>query len=391
MRLSSYVTGMAGGEEAGAWAIHGNARRRQHAGEDLLVLSIGDHDFTTDERIVEATVASLRAGNHHYTRSIGIQPLRAAAAAFHGTVIGETVGPENVAITPGAQCGVFTAAQCVLDPGDEVIAFDPMYVTYLGALEARGARVVQVPLLPEDQFLPDPDRVRAALTGRTKAIMINTPNNPTGVIYPRETLEALALICRERDLWMISDEVYCTMCYERSHLSPRLLDGMAERTISLYSLSKSHAMTGFRMGWMVASENVIAAADDVVSSMMFGSPPFIQDAAHTALTSAVDTVETIRERYHHRRDLICQALARVPKVTIRKPDAGMFLMIDIRETGWNAIDFAWKLLEEQRLALLPGEGFGRQLAGHLRLSYGANDEDLAEAARRLSVFVQKNG
>jgi len=220
MRLSSYVTGMAGGEEAGAWAIHGNARRRQHAGEDLLVLSIGDHDFTTDDRIVEATVASLRAGNHHYTRSIGIQPLRAAAAAFHGTVIGETVGSENVAITPGAQCGVFTAAQCVLDPGDEVIAFDPMYVTYLGALEARGARVVQVPLLPEDQFLPDPDRVRAALTGRTKAIMINTPNNPTGVIYPRETLEALSLICRERDLWMISDEVYCTMCYERSHLSP---------------------------------------------------------------------------------------------------------------------------------------------------------------------------
>jgi arginine:pyruvate transaminase len=379
MRLSSYVTGMAGGEEAGAWAIHSNAAGRQRAGEDLLVLTIGDHDFTTDKRIVEATVASLRAGNHHYTPSIGTQSLRAAAAAFHGTVIGEAVRPENVVITPGAQCGVFTAAQCVLDPGDEVIAFDPMYVTYRGALEARGAKVVQVPLLPEDQFLPDPDLVRAALTGRTKAIMINTPNNPTGVIYPRETLEALALICRERDLWMISDEVYCTMCYERSHLSPRLLDGMAERTVSLYSLSKSHAMTGFRMGWMVASENVIAAADDVVSSMMFGTPPFIQDAAHTALTSVLDTVETIRARYHHRRDLICEALAGVPKVTIRKPDAGMFLMIDIRETGWNAI------------ALLPGEGFGCQLAGHLRLSYGANDKDLAEAARRFSAFVQKNG
>jgi len=391
MRLSSYVTGMAGGEEAGAWAIHSNAAGRQRAGEDLLVLTIGDHDFTTDKRIVEATVASLRAGNHHYTPSIGTQSLRAAAAAFHGTVIGEAVRPENVVITPGAQCGVFTAAQCVLDPGDEVIAFDPMYVTYRGALEARGAKVVQVPLLPEDQFLPDPDLVRAALTGRTKAIMINTPNNPTGVIYPRETLEALALICRERDLWMISDEVYCTMCYERSHLSPRLLDGMAERTVSLYSLSKSHAMTGFRMGWMVASENVIAAADDVVSSMMFGTPPFIQDAAHTALTSVLDTVETIRARYHHRRDLICEALAGVPKVTIRKPDAGMFLMIDIRETGWNAIDFAWKLLEEQSLALLPGEGFGCQLAGHLRLSDGANDKDLAEAARRFSAFVQKNG
>ena len=187
MRLSSYVAGMAGGEEAGAWAIHGTAKKRQRAGEDLLVLSIGDHDFTTDARIVEATVASLRAGNHHYTPSIGFQPLRQAAVDFHGTVIGETVGVANVAITPGAQCGVFTAAQCILDPGDEVIAFDPMYVTYLGALEVRGAKVVLVPLLPEDDFLPDPARVRAALTSRTRAIMLNTPNNPTGVIYTNGT------------------------------------------------------------------------------------------------------------------------------------------------------------------------------------------------------------
>ena len=209
--------------------------------------------------------------------------------------------------------------------------------------------------------------------------------------YPRETLEGLAEICREHDLWMISDEVYCTMCYEQPHLSPRLLDGMAERTISVYSLSKSHAMTGFRMGWMVASEAVINAADDVMSSMMFGTAPFIQDAALTALTDALDTVDNVRALYRHRRDLICDALSAVPKLKIRRPDAGMFLMIDIRETGWNAIDFAWRLLEEQGLALLPGEGFGRELAGHLRLSYGANDEDLTEAARRLSAFVQKNG
>jgi aspartate/methionine/tyrosine aminotransferase len=266
-----------------------------------------------------------------------------------------------------------------------------MYVTYLGALEARGARVILVPLSPEDGFLPDMDRVRAALSDRTKAIMLNTPNNPTGAVYPRETLEALAAICLELDLWMISDEVYCTMCYEHQHMSPRMLDGMADRTISVYSLSKSHAMTGFRMGWMVASKEVIDAADDVVSSMMFGTAPFIQHAALTALTDALDTVDTIRERYRHRRDLICDALSAVPKIMVRRPDAGMFLMVDIRETGWNAIDFAWKLLEEQGLALLPGEGFGRELAGHLRLSYGASDEDLAEAARRLSVFIQKYG
>jgi aspartate/methionine/tyrosine aminotransferase len=391
MRFSTYVTGMAGGEEMGAWAIHANARRRQRAGEDLLVLSIGDHDFSTDDRIVEATIASLKAGNHHYTPSIGFQPLRDAAAAFHGKVIGEAVDSSNVAIVPGTQCGVFAAAQCVLDPGDEVIAFDPIYVTYLGALRARGAKVVQVPLLPEDGFLPDPAKVRAVLSPRTKAIMVNTPNNPTGAVYPSEALEALADICRERDLWMISDEVYCTMTFEQPHVSPRMLDDMADRVISVYSLSKSHAMTGFRMGWMVGSEAVIDAVDGVMGSMMFGTPPFVQHAALTALTDAVDTVATIRDLYRKRRDLICEALSTVPKLKIRKPDAGMFLMIDIRETGWDAIEFAWKLLEDQRLALLPGEGFGRQLAGHLRLSYGASDENLAEAARRLSAFVQRNG
>ena len=166
---------------------------------------------------------------------------------------------------------------------------------------------------------------------------------------------------------------------------------MAERTISIYSLSKSHAMTGFRIGWVVASQAVIRAIDDVLGSMMFGTPPFIQDAAHTALTSAVDVVEDVRSLYRHRRDLICDALSAVPKLKLRKPGAGMFLMIDIRDTGWDAIDFAWKLLEEQQLALLPGEGFGKQLAGHLRLSYGASDEQLTEAARRLSAFVQAHG
>ncbi|MBM85512.1 MAG: arginine--pyruvate aminotransferase AruH [Rhodospirillaceae bacterium] len=391
MKLSSYVTGMVGGEETDAWAIHSNAQNRRRSGEDLLLLSIGDHDFTTDRRIVDAAVNSLRAGNHHYTPSIGFQYLREAVAEFHARVIGEVVGPANVAITPGAQSGVFAAAQCLLDPGDEVLGFDPMYVTYMDALEARGARVIILPLFAEDGFLPDPDRIRAAVSSRTKAIMLNTPNNPTGVVYPRETLEALASICVEHDLWLISDEVYCTMCFDTPHLSPRLLEDMAERTIGVYSLSKSHAMTGFRMGWMVGSEPVIQAAGDVMGSMMFGTAPFIQDAANAALTSAVDVVDMVRDRYRQRRDLICDALEALPKINIRRPSAGMFLMIDIRGTGWDAIDFAWKLLEEQRLALLPGEGFGKQLAGHLRLSYGASDEDLTDAACRLSAFLQKNG
>ncbi|UUX51820.1 pyridoxal phosphate-dependent aminotransferase [Nisaea acidiphila] len=389
---SIYIAAMQGVEAEDAWAVHSEARKRWRAGEkDLIVLSVGDHDFTTDERIVDSAVSSLRAGHHHYTPSIGLVPLREKIAAFHSKRVGEPVGPENVAVVPGAQCGVFTAGLAVLDPGDHVIAFDPMYVTYYGALIARGATLSQVPLHPENDFLPDMEEVRAALRPETRAMVINSPNNPTGAVWPKETMEVIADFCREHDLWLISDEVYCTMTYEQPHHCPRLIEGMKDRTMSVYSFSKSHAMTGWRLGWVVADPKSIEAIEMVMGSMLFGSPPFVQEAAMTALDAAEDTVDSIRELYRHRRDRVCEGLAAVPKIKLRKPDAGMFLMLDIRETGWNAIDFAWKLLEEQKVSLLPGEGFGKMLEGHLRLSYGASDETLDEAARRLSAFIQKHG
>lgn len=390
--LSSYIAAMRGIEAEDAWAVHGTAKRRWRAGEtDIIVLSIGDHDFTTDDRIVNRAVRSLREGHHHYTPSIGLMPLREKVAAFHSRRMGEEIGADRVAVLPGAQSGVFASGLATLNPGDHVIGFDPMYVTYFGALIARGATLSQVPLHPENGFLPDPAEIRAALRPETRAIIINSPNNPTGAIWPRATLEAIAEICRERDLWLLSDEVYCTMTYEQPHLSPRLLDGMKERTLATYSFSKSHAMTGWRLGWVVAEPDTIEAMELIMGSMMFGTPPFIQDAAITALGEAEDTVDTIRDLYRHRRDRVCDALSAIPKVKVRKPDAGMFLMLDIRETGMEAIDFAWKLLEEQKLSLLPGEGFGKMLQGHLRLSYGASDETLDEAARRLSAFIQKHG
>ncbi|WP_193184174.1 pyridoxal phosphate-dependent aminotransferase [Nisaea sediminum] len=389
---SSYIAAMGGSEADDAWAVHSEARRLSRTGEkDLIVLSVGDHDFTTDERIVDAAVKSLQAGHHHYTPNIGLMPLREKIAAFHSKRIGEPVGVENVAVIPGAQCGVFTAGLATLNPGDHVIAFDPMYVTYYGALIARGATLTQVPLRPENDFRPDMDDIRAALRPETRAMVVNSPNNPTGAVWPRETMEAIATLCRERDLWLISDEVYCTMTYEQPHFCPRLIDGMKDRTVSVYSFSKSFAMTGWRLGWVVAAPETIKAVEHVMSAMLFGSPPFVQEAAMTALDEAEDTVDNIRKLYRHRRDRVCDALASVPKVKLRKPDAGMFLMLDIRETGMNTIDFAWKLLEEQKVSLLPGEGFGKMLAGHLRLSYGASDETLDEAGRRLSAFIQRNG
>lgn len=383
---------MGGAEAQDTWAIHTEARRRLKEGDtDTIILSVGDHDFTTDERIVATAVQALQEGQHHYTASIGLMPLREKLAEYHSARMGEKVTAENIAVVPGAQCGVFCAGLATLDPGDHVIAFDPMYVTYAGALIARGATLTQVPLHPENGFLPDIADVRAALRPETKAMVINSPNNPTGAVWPREILDALAAICREHDLWLISDEVYCTMTYEKPHVCARLLEDMKDRTLSLYSFSKGHAMTGWRLGWIVADPATIRAIGQIMGVMMFGSPPFIQAAAMTALTEAVDTTDRIRALYRHRRDRVCEALAGVPKVNFRKPDGGMFLMLDIRETGMDTMEFAWKLLDEQKLSLLPAEGFGDMLRGHLRLSYGASDETLDEAGRRLSAFIQRHG
>lgn len=391
-RHSSYIAAMGGSDADDAWAIHTEARKRYRAGdEDVIVLSVGDHDFTTDDRIVETAVSALRAGQHHYTASIGFVPLREKIAEYHSATMGEPVTAENVAVIPGAQCGVFTAGLITLNPGDHVVTFDPMYVTYYGALIARGATLSQVPLRPENDFRPDIAEVRAAIRPETKAMVINSPNNPTGAVWPKETLEELAAVCREHDLWLISDEVYCSMTFEEPHVCPRALADMKDRTISVYSFSKGHAMTGWRLGWIVAAPDTIKAVEQVMGAMLFGSPPFVQAAAMTALQEAVDSVDRIRDLYRHRRDRVCKALSGIPKVKIRKPDGGMFLMLDIRETGMDTTDFAWKLLEEQKLALLPGEGFGDMLAGHLRLSFGASDETLDEAARRLSAFIQKYG
>lgn len=391
MQFSSYIDEFQKVGGSSAWAIHGQARARARAGEDILVLSIGDHDFDTPTEIVDSAVAALRAGRHHYAGPIGIPELRQAITGYHKDVIGEEIKAENVAVLPGAQNGVFTAAMTVLNPGDEIITFDPMYITYAGAFLARHAIMKPVPLRPENNFQPDPAEVAAAITPKTRAIMVNSPTNPTGAVFTREVLEAMAKMCIEHDLWMISDEVYSTLTFEREHISPRRIDGMAERTISIYSLSKSHAMTGWRLGWIVASEEAIRMVEPVTSSMLFGTATFLQDAMLTAVGSAAHVKDDIRDIYRKRRDTICDALKGVPKVKITPPDAGMFLMIDIRDTGMGSIEFAQGLLDDQALALLPGEGFGKTLEGHLRLSYSVEPEILEDAARRVSRFIQKAG
>ncbi|GHS84618.1 pyridoxal phosphate-dependent aminotransferase [Pseudomonas kermanshahensis] len=372
------------GDGAAAWDIHYRALAMQAEGKDVLLLSVGDPDFDTPAPIVEAAIDSLRAGHTHYADVRGKLALRQAIADRHRQRSGQPVSADQVTVLAGAQCALFCVAQCVLDPGDEVIVAEPMYVTYEAVFGACGATVVPVPVKPENGFRVCPQDVAARITPRTRALALNSPHNPSGASLPRSTWEALAELCIAHDLWLISDEVYSELLYEGEHVSPGSLPGMAERTATLNSLSKSHAMTGWRVGWVVGSPELATHLENLALCMLYGSPDFIQDAAVVALNQPLPALEAMRDAYRQRRDLVCEQLAGCPGVKALKPDGGMFVMVDIRETGLSAQAFADRLLDREGVSVLAGEAFGPSAAGHIRLGLVVGAEALAEACQRIA-------
>src|SRR6185295_9092980 len=387
MRFSPLVDRI-GGEGASAWEIHYRAVKDQRAGRDVIILSVGDPDFDTPAAITDATIAALRAGDTHYSDLLGLEELRAAIARRVQAKTGQATTLDNVAVMAGAQCGLFASALCLLAPGDEVIVPEPMYVTYEATLQAPGAGIVPVPQRPENGFHLDPKDVARAITPRTRAIFFATPCNPTGAMMPRATLEQVAALARQHDLWVVSDEVYASLTFGERHVSIASLPGMAERAVTINSLSKSHAMTGWRMGWMVAPKALIAHIYNLSMAMLYGLPTFLQRGAVVALEQDLAEVEVMRATYQRRRDMAVARLNQVPGLSCLSPDAGMFMMLDVRGTGLSAADFSKRLYEATGVSMLDATAFGQSAAGHVRMSFVADDKSLEEACRRISSFTR---
>ena len=387
MRFSPLVDRLQG-EGVAAWDLHYRAAADQRAGRDVIVLSVGDPDFDTPAAITEATIAALRAGETHYSDLLGLDELRTAVARRHQEKSGQPTTIKNVAIMSGAQCGLFASSMCLLAPGDEVIVPEPMYVTYEATLQAPGARIVSVPQRPENGFHLDPKDVARAITQRTRAIYFATPCNPTGAMMPRATLEQVAALARQHDLWVVSDEVYATLTFSEQHVSIAGLPGMAERAVTINSLSKSHAMTGWRMGWMVGPKPLIAHVYNLSMAMLYGLPTFLQRGAVVALEQDLAEVEVMRATYQRRRDMVVMRLNQVPGLKCLSPDAGMFMMLDVRGTGLGSGEFSTKLYEATGVSVLDATAFGNSAAGHVRMSFVADDDSLEEACRRISGFVR---
>jgi arginine:pyruvate transaminase len=382
MRFSD-LTQRVAGDGAAAWEIHYRALALQEQGRDILLLSVGDPDFDTPVPIVQAAIDSLLAGHTHYAEVRGKRALRESIAKRHRQRSGQPVDAEQVVVLAGAQCALFSVAQCVLNPGDEVIVAEPMYVTYEAVFGACGAVVIPVPVRSENGFRVLPEDVAARITPRTRALALNSPHNPSGASLPRTTWQALAELCIAHDLWLISDEVYSELLFEGEHVSPASLPGMAERTATLNSLSKSHAMTGWRVGWVVAPPSLAGHLENLALCMLYGSPDFIQDAAVVALETQLPELEAMRQAYRQRRDLVCECLADCPGVRALKPDGGMFVMVDIRDTGLSAQAFADRLLDRHGVSVLAGEAFGPSAAGHIRLGLVVGTEPLRDACQRI--------
>ena len=389
MRLSSLVERI-GGEGAAGWHIHFTARQAEAAGEDVIVLSVGDPDFATPAPIVEAAVSALREGDTHYAEIDGRPALRQAIARRLSARHGLPVDEENIAPFAGTQNALFASCLCLFEQGDEVIASDPMYLTYEATIQASGATAVRVPVAPDGRFRPDVEAMAAAVTPRTRGIVLTTPANPTGVVMTRAELDTIAEAARRHDLWVITDEVYADLIFDGEHVSIGALDGMADRTITVGSLSKSHAMTGWRVGWAAGPAELRPHFYNLGLAMLYGMPGFMQQAAIVALEDHDADVDEMRDIYRRRRDLAVDILAGATELPVLSPDAGMFLLADVSAHQPDATEWAWTLYRETGVSVLDAGAFGPPARGCVRISFTVSDEQLAEGCRRIVEFPRSS-
>ncbi len=381
---SHRITNISEGDQEG-WEVYLKAVDMIRSGEDVLMLSIGDHDFSTPVETINAAKKALDDGHTKYTTMQGLPDLLKAMAKVSTQAISMPVTTDEVVTVSGGQSGLYAAMQATVNPGDHVIIISPHYVTYPGTVRSAGATFTLVSCSPDNGFEPKAEDIEAAIQPNTKAVLINTPNNPTCAIYSRETLEAVSEVCIRNDLWLISDEVYWSLSNGK-HISPRSLPGMKERTIVVMSMSKSHVMTGWRMGWIIAEPDMIHnfMQHNLVNS--YGISDFISRAATEALDNAYGVGE-LSDIFTRRGKTFRETLAGTNDIRILNEDGGMYFMIDIRNVTMDAEKFAFELLEKEKLCVMPGDSFGPSAAGHLRVSLCQPEEKLRDGANRLKRFV----
>jgi arginine:pyruvate transaminase len=384
--LTNRLAGLGGAK----WEIHALARQMKAAGNPVIELTIGEPDVPCPAELIANASAAMQAGRLGYSNGRGEPGLLAALAARYSERRGRFFGPQNFTTLPGTQTALYAVLNTLLGPGDEVLIGDPMYATYEGLIASTGARLVPVPLKPKHGFRMQAADAAPLITQRTRVVLLNSPHNPTGAVLTRDEIAALGALAVAHDLWIVSDEVYEEMVFAGTRfVSPLEFPDLAERTVAVASISKSHAAPGFRSGWCVGPAEFCARILPLSETILFGSQPFIADMTAAAIAQPSPVAPGMAARFAARADLVHRLLHGRAGLAVHRPEAGMFALLDVRQTGLSGRDFAHALLVERGVACMPGESFGAGLAGWLRLSLTTPDDQVAEACTRIVDFTAK--
>lgn len=350
---------------------------------DVINLGIGEPDLDTPRPVMDAAYQAMLAGHTHYTANAGDIEVRQQVAAYLAE-FGVTVDPvKEVIMTIGGMGAVSQCLLCTIDPGDEVLIQDPQWLNYYSQVKFAGGVPVAVPVYQENGLSLQAEEIEKHITPRTKILMINSPNNPTGAVMSQKELEAVAEVAMRHDLLVISDEVYCELLYDgEQHRSIAAIPGMKERTVVVNSFSKSFSMTGWRVGFAAGAQEVIAKMTVLQENLAACAPAFGQWAAKYALETKCQLGE-MRELYQRRRDLIVNGLNNIKGIHCEKPRGAFYAFPDIRGLGLTSQQAAEKLLEEVQVVAIPGSAFGEHGEGFLRMAYANSEENIKEALRRI--------
>jgi arginine:pyruvate transaminase len=369
------------------WAIHQRARALKAEGRDIIELTIGEPDLAPDAGLFDMAHAAMKAGRTRYSSGRG-EPALLEALARRYAKRRDGVTPANVMCFPGTQTALFATMLALAGPGDEVLVGDPSYATYDGVIRAGGAERVSVRLRPGHGFRMQAADLEAAITPRSRVLLLNSPHNPTGAVLSRDEIAAIGALCRAHDLWIVCDEVYEELVFDGAFASPFDMADLAERTVAVSSISKMLAAPGFRSGWAVGPEEFCERLLPVSESMLFGNQPFIADMTAWALEAGLPTASRMREAYKRRTDLVMRHLAGAEGIRPMPPQAGMFIIADVAASGLSGEAFAWALLDEG-VAVMPGSSFGDHAGDFIRLSLTVPDALIGEACARIAGFAAR--
>lgn len=359
--------------------------------DDVISLTVGEPDFQTPKSIIDVSNKYFDMGYTKYTPNPGIDELRTAIAEHYENIIHRPIDPfKNTIVTVGAQEVLFVAMQIITNPGDEILICTPHYPSYINQAHFAHCTPVLVPTREEDNWVPRAEEIESRITDKTKMLILTSPCNPTGAEIDEETLRRVAELCVKHQIVVISDEVYNEIRYsDKPFVSIGSMPGMEDLCLIANSFSKTYAMPGWRMGYAVGPEWLISEMPKCHDTMVSCVCRPFQLAGVHALKNCKDEVASMREIYRRRRDIVYEGINRIDKLSAVKPMGAFYLFFNIKETGLSSDEFAFKLLEEEKVALVPGTGFGDAGEGYMRLTYAAEEGDLKTALERIEHFVSR--